>query len=256
MKTKRTFGRGASIGKWLLPLFLLAIGAPADGQPEKSDYQDRGDRFEGRRRHPVGGNEIELIGAMVEGTEPLGSLPAELALSFYLHEEGEPRIVVRERQPRKEYWLDQVRPTQSWLVRSVNRFTWPASAALAELQVDPANLLALVRLGYGSPRVSELVAPAQLAGPKAAFPDAGAVYRFTFLMSRPAEVEARLNGCTGEVTPARLESPRRLAFDIRVILNGKGSQLCRLDLEGEMLDDAARVAQSVSFYRAAAGAAR
>lgn len=235
----------------LLPL-LAAAGAFA--QAESSDYQDRGDRFEGRRRHPVGGNEIELLGAMIDGPDRLSSLPAELALSFYLRDGADPQIIVRERNPQKEYWLDQVRPSKRWLFRSVNRFSWPTVPAMKELRLDPANLLALVRLGYSGPRVSEVVAPAQLATAESDFSVSG--YRFTFRTSRPASVEVRLRNCAGEVEPKKLESPRRIPFDVRVSLTGAAVGSCRLELEGTMLDDAARIAQSVEFFGAPAGAGK
>lgn len=225
-------------------VFLMGT-MPIVAQVETVDYQDRGDRFEGRRSHPVGGTEIELLGATIDGPAPLLSLPEDLSLKFYLQEAADAYVVVRERETQKEYWLDQVRRSKPWLARTVNQFSW-SSAVLKELRLEPNRLTALVRLGYSSPRLSERVAPAQLGSVQT--PLLVDAFRFTFRTSRPADLSVRLEACPGRVEPARTKTGRRIPFDVVVRVDAKAAgSRCHLQLAGEMADDAAPIIQGVDF---------
>lgn len=232
--------------KRIISLLLagLAWSLPAGAQERQpADYQDRGDRFEGSRSHPVGGAEFELLGAQIGAARDAGGLPENVSLVFFLRDPAEVHILVRERNPRRNYWLDQVRPANLFLPRSRNRFSWPAGAALQPLGIELGQLLPLVRLGYAGPRVSESVAPAFL-GSAAEMPVASPQI-FVFRSSRPAEIRTRLVGCPGRAEPASFTAPRRIPFEIRVATPGGA---CRLEIEGSMADDGSRIFQSVDFY--------
>ena len=240
----RRDGWSAGLATGLLVTGLLSAASPSRAG-EETDYQERSHRFEGRRRLPVGGTEIELIGAMTENSAPRASLPERLELIFYLQDTTDTFVVVRERLPQKNYWLDRVSPSRPFLVRSLNRFDWPTAEVLRPVRLEAWQLMALIRLGYSEPRIREEIAPAQLAAPGSSWQ--GGVYRLTFRTSRPAEVRAELHGCDGVVEPRRLTTARRVPFEIRVRSTETTGADCRLVLQGEMSDNAARLFQSVEW---------
>ena len=107
--------------QFLLVSVCLLLTFPVFTDPYA--YQDRGDRREGIRLRPVSGDDIELISvraAPVGGAADL--TPQEMRLVFYLPEDANVNITVRELDYRYYYWLDQVRPQRSWQSGQTNVF--------------------------------------------------------------------------------------------------------------------------------------
>jgi hypothetical protein len=235
----------------LLPLCLfLAVPALADPY----DYTDRGDRYEGIRSKPVAGDDIELISVRAE---PVGGaareLPQRMRLTFFLPEDTNVHVTVRELDYRYYYWLDQVRPPRAWRPGRNNSFHWPTREVLAWLfgrGLRPGELGAVVRLaGSGAPSARERVAPAVLSADDA--PVALASYLFTFKTNFPARL-----GCTlyrGEANKTLWSKTfRRVSagrpFTCRVPVGSLASGEFRLEVDGYSLDTNAPVWQEVRFF--------
>jgi hypothetical protein len=187
-------------------LLLLCAALAASG--DDLSYRDRGNRHEGKKPRPIGGFDVDLLGAMaVPAAEPpVGAgFGDTAAVSFFLPGGESPHLVVRERRPRHSYWLDQARPASPWRPRAVNTFTWPAGDVLRPLGIAPADLLVLVRLGDGSPQLEERVAPALLAP----VPGGGRIgeYRFTFKTKGTAVIRHAVYG-PGSQRPLEPAAPR------------------------------------------------
>jgi len=142
--------------------FLCILGSlPVSMAETQLIYQDRGAYHEGIKPKPVSGYNLELISVLVDYHEPTHSLPTELKVRFYLPETTDVHITVRELDYRKFYWLDQVKPAQSWDPGFDNIFTWPTEPVLQSLDRDMNmyDLGVLARLGQPTPTSDEHIAP-------------------------------------------------------------------------------------------------
>jgi hypothetical protein len=189
-KTKRS----RRPGRIALVAALLLAALPLLAQYErKLQYQNRGDRWEGVKAEPVGGNDVELLSALVDAREPSSAWPPVLHLRFYLPTPGPVSITVRQPRPKTTYyWLDQVVPRTPWRPNAANEFTWRTETVLKELRgVTLADLGAVVRLGPAKgPSNRERVAPTALyfTGPPATVGG----YRFTFKTNGGAQVTGKI----------------------------------------------------------------
>ena len=234
---------GAFVVFGLVSLGIAAIVWAALGP---LDYQLRTDRFEGVHPKPISGYGIELLGAMVESPR-LASLPETLSLSFFLPDQEAAFIIVRERAPRKYYWLDRLYPNQ-WRGGSTNVFRWPTSEVLRPLGLTTSELVALARLGSDAPQGHERVAPVFLG--EASGSEVRA-YRFTLKLRSTSMLSYRLYG-PGMTEPILSEPRRRregrAPFQVRWSAEGAPDGLYRLVFEGFALEGQAPVDLIVDFY--------
>jgi len=126
---------------------------------------ERGEWHEGVLGKPIAGKtgRFDLISVLAGYRDtPTDTLPPNLKLKFFLKEQGE--VFLRIREPAYQYWLDQVKPKEPWQVGFGNTFTWSSKTVLRKLnkRMDLYELGAVVRLGYKKPAPVERVAPAIL----------------------------------------------------------------------------------------------
>ncbi len=146
----------------LLSLFVGLLAFPLGSSADNHlTYQNRGTYYEGVKPKPVSGYDIELISVLADYREPTTSLPEKLTIQFYLPEDTEVYLTVRELDYRRFYWLDQVTEAASWTEGFDNTFTWPTGPVLQALEpsMDMYDLGVLARLEQSTPASIERVAP-------------------------------------------------------------------------------------------------
>lgn len=226
-------------------LGLVTLGMAGDDL----SYRNRGDRYEGTKPKPIGGYEVELLGAVVEPL-PTAGFPDRAAISFFLEREESLHVLIREREPREYYRLDQVKPASPWRSRATNTFIWPSGEVLRPLGLEPADLLFLVRLGADRPRSRERVAPVLLE-PAAGGRKIGG-YRFTFRLQSTAKTRHAVYA-PGSTEPLQPMPPysRRAAdapFEIFWSAEGQAEGTYRLVLEGCFTADNVPLKQEVEIF--------
>lgn len=252
----RMSGLGNREGRIALCILSILLILPAFA--DQYSYQDRGNRREGIRPKPVGGDDIELISvraAPVGG--PVGVVPERMRLTFFLPEAKQVRITVRELDYEHFYWMDRVHPPQSWQVGQTNSFDWPTQDVLEWLfgrGLQPTDLGAVVRLSAGSgPSARERVAPAVLSGDSA--PISAKSYLFTFKTSFPAYLTCSLRR-VGEDTRLWSKTFKRVGagrpFTCKVPIGKLQLGDHQLEVDGYSLDTNAPVWQEVRFYHSPA----
>ena len=145
-----------------ISLFLCFLNFPEGIRAENHlKYQNRGSYHEGIKPKPVSGFNIELISVLADFQESTTSLPDKLKIQFYLPQDTDVHITVRELDYRKFYWLDQVKPSTSWEAGFNNIFTWPTGPVLQDLdeRMNMYDLGVLARLGQPTPASDEHIAP-------------------------------------------------------------------------------------------------
>jgi len=212
-------------------------------------YRNRGNRYEGTDPKPIGGYDVELLGAVVEPL-PVSDFPDRAAVSFFLDKEETVHFLIREREPREYYRLDQVKPPSPWKPGATNTFLWPSGDVLRPLGLRPADLLFLVRLGSDRPRSREHVAPVLLE-PAAGGRKIGG-YRFTFRLQSAAKTRHAVYG-PGSAEPIQPVPPysRRAAdtpFEISWNAAGRTEGTYRLVLEGYFTNDNQPLRQEVEIF--------
>ncbi len=232
---------------FLIGLVLVAplVGAAAGDLA----YRDRGDRHEGIRRQPIGGYDVQLLGAMVEPLPQVSAaFPEKASLRFYLGREEPVHLTVRERHPEESYWLD--RAEGPWRPRAANLFSWPRRDVLEPLGLRPAELLVLVRLGDDEPRLDERVAPVLFHPPTS--PEKITRYRFTFKTQARARSRHAVYGpgSSEPLQPTTPYSPRSatVPFDVAWDATGRPEGTYRLVLEGYFSADNSPFRQVVEFF--------
>ncbi len=234
---------------WGLLIGLLPWLAYAAVDP--LSYRERGSRHEGIKSKPVGGHDVELLAAMIEpeGPQP-AALPDRLVVHFFLAQADEVHLTVRERQPQTYYWLDQVKPTKPWQAKVVNSFDWPSQDVLAPLQLKPAQLLVVARLGKATPPSrQERVAPV-LFHP-AAGPRQINAYHFVFKLQAAAKVSWSILGPANQVLAQGgdpIRRPADLPFDVLWRAGQQAEGTYRLQLHGYFLNDNVKFTQEVAFF--------
>ena len=227
-------------------LAILGVAAVAWASSGPLDYRLRTDRYEGVLPKPISGYGIELLGAMVESQQG-AALPETLALSFFLPSQEAAYITVREREPRKYYWLDRLYPNQ-WRGGTTNVFRWPASEVLQPLGLATDELVALARLSADAPQGYERVAPVFLGASPGT--EIGA-YRFTLKLRSTSMLSYQLYG-PGTTEPIVSEPRRRRAgrapFQVRWNVQDAPEGLYRLVFEGFVLEGQAPLDLTVDFY--------
>ncbi len=157
--------------EWLLCLVFLGavpslLFAQLDLQYQPRSQESLGSWKEGVKPKPVSGYNVELISVLADYQEPPLSetFPNTVKLRFYLEEEHEVYVTVRELDYRTYYWLDKVQPPQPWSQGFQNTFFWPTDPVLQQLtpKLDLYDLGALIRLDAESTSSIERVAPAVL----------------------------------------------------------------------------------------------
>lgn len=226
-------------------LGLVTLGMAGDNLI----YRDRGSRYEGTKPKPIGGYEVELLGAVVEPL-PMADFPDRAAISFFLERDEPVHFLIREREPKEYYRLDQVKPTSPWRPRTTNTFAWPSGEVLRPLGLGPADLLFLVRLGADKPRSRERVAPVLLEPAAGGRKISG--YRFTFRLQSTAKTRHAVYG-PGSTDPLQPMTPysKRAAdtpFEISWSAEGRPEGTYLLVLESYFTADNVRLRQEVELF--------
>jgi hypothetical protein len=214
-------------------------------------YQNRGDRFEGIKPKPVSGYDIELISVLVDYQEPATQLPDRLRVAFHLPTQTAVHVTVREQDYRLYYWLDRVKPTKGWKVKSVNEFTWPTGAVLRQLdhKLNLYELGVLIRLKKETPASVEDIAPAILYHARP--PEKIGGYLFTMKTNGDARLSCKVYR---EVESAELmtQTFRRIPggrpFTVRWDAGGAQEGQYALVCTGYFLDTNQPLQQTVRFF--------
>jgi hypothetical protein len=217
------------------------------------EYQDRGGRYaEGIKPEPVSGYDIELISVLVDYKDFTDHLPDQLRVRFYLPNQSEVNLIVRELDFQFYYWLDRVKPlTTTWRVGEQNEFDWPTGTVLRRLDetIDMYSLGVLIRLGKAMPAAVEDVAPAVLYHTK--LPSVNAGYLFTMRTNGDARLSCSIYR-EGRIDPLMTQTFRRIpgGRSFTVPWNSSGSQEARYRLvcTGFFLDTNQPLEQTVRFY--------
>jgi hypothetical protein len=231
-------------------LGILLLGSVSLGMAGNDlSYRNRGSRFEGTKAKPIGGYEVELLGAVVEPV-PTADFSDRAAVSFFLEREESVHFLIREREPKEHYRLDQVTPASPWRPGAANTFSWPSGEVLRPLGLRPADLLFLARLGSDKPRSREHVAPVLLEPATGGRQVSG--YRFTFRLQSTAKTRHAIYG-PGSPQPLQPVTPysRRAAdtpFEIFWSAEGRAEGIYRLVLEGYFTSDSQPLQQVVEIF--------
>jgi hypothetical protein len=156
----------------------LTSAAVAAQYDVRLQYQRRGDREEGLRSIAVGGRDIDLVSARIDGPRnPSSALPPSagpawgesVKARFFLPESSGVYLTVRQlRSQSTYYWLtfparDEPDPSSGWSISATNEYAWPTSTVLARLRgVTLDDLGAVVRLGQPAATNVQRVLPVAL----------------------------------------------------------------------------------------------
>src|SRR5207302_738966 len=181
-------------------------------------FQDRGDRYEGLRTLAVGGFDVELLSARVDGAIPTApqGVPSRrrgwadaARLRFYLPETEKPemvRVTVRQlRSGTTYYWLNQVK--SKWQPRAVNGYEWSTATVLKNLDnVRLEDLGATVRIANDDlPEPFERVLPVVLFEQQPL--EVARFYRFSLKTNGRAKVTARVHAGATANAPILYQRP-------------------------------------------------
>ncbi len=240
---------------WGLCLCLVFLGTstPLLGAQLDLQYQKRGDHYEGIKPKPVSGYDIELISALVDYQEPLGTkgFPNRVKLRFYLDRDEAVHLTVRELDYRAYYWLDKVQPAESWKQGFQNEFVWPTDPVLAKLKptLNLYELGALVRLHIATSSTIEQVAPAVLYHSEPPAQIEG--YRFTMKTGEDARLMATITQqATGLVMDTQKFRRKRAGRPFTIQWNAKAASqgLYALKITGFSLSTNQSINKEVHFY--------
>jgi len=244
--------RVRAIGAILAVFAEFTLFGIAHAQLGALDYQLRANRYEGVRRLPRSGFDIELLSARVDFRDVSERLSDRLHVGFYLSEPTEVHLVVRELDYKHYYWLDRAVPSTPWQAGVWNVFAWPTSDVIQQLKgLTPEDLGVVVRLGRGEPTADEMVAPAVLY--QSQYPSEVKGYVFVFRARYSATIKAMIFTSRGEDAVFRRDLGRQIGgrpFTIKWEL--PGDQIApgtyKLVLSGHLLRNNDPVKQTVRFH--------
>jgi hypothetical protein len=235
----------------LLMLVICGMSA-SDGAFAQTnlEYQNRTDRYEGIRPKPVSGYDIEVISVLADYQEPAAQLPERLRVWFYLANQSDVYLTVREQDFRFFYWLDKVKPSAGWQVGGRNEFAWSTGTVLKQLSgLNTGELGVLVRLRKPTPSVVEDIAPAILYS--AHLPDSVHAYVFTLKANDDAKLSCSMYKDLVRdplVTQHFRRIPGGRPFTFRWDAQEAQEAMYRLVCDGYFLGSNQRVEQTVRFY--------
>jgi len=217
-------------------------------------YQTRGESWkEGVRPKPVSGLNIELISVLVDyqDTVQTAKFPNKVKLRFYLHQDHEAFITVRELDYRTYYWLDKVKLKKPWKVGFGNEFGWPAQPVLKGLRppIQLYDLGALVRLEMEAPSAVEQVAPGVLYHTK--LPTRIEGYVFTLKTGEDARLTATvIQEATGKKVNTQRFRKKRAGrpFTIRWKTEDADEGAYKLTVKGFSLTTNQTITKEIQFY--------
>jgi hypothetical protein len=230
----------------LLPITPARLSAQSN-----LDYQNRGDRHEGRKPKPVAGYDIEVISVLADYKDSTNQVPDQLRVKFYLKPQTTVNLTIREQDYRLFYWMDKVKPARGWKAGAENEFAWPTETVLKQLdaKLDIYELGVLVRLGTDTPRLVEDVAPAILYHSRQ--PDSIDAYLFTMKTNGDVRMSCSIYG-EGEAAAIMTQAFRRIPggrpFTVRWDARGAGEAGYTLVCKGYFLDTNQPVGQTVRFF--------
>jgi len=154
-------------------------------------YQNRGNRYEGIKPIPVSGYDIELISVFVDYREIIQQMPDQFRMKFYLDRPFQVHITVRELDCEYYYWMDKVKPSQSWRSGFNNVFEWPTAAVIQHLEgIRMYDLGIIVRLEKSVPSKVERVAPVIFYHTR--YPETVEAYLFTLKAASDARLACKV----------------------------------------------------------------
>lgn len=231
-----------------LLLFFL-VWSPAVWAETYLQYQDRGNRHEGIKRKPVSGYDIELISVRADYKEQTTRLPDILKLRFYLNQDSEVYLTVRELEYKHFYWMDKVKPKR-WGKGFQNEFEWPTQEVIRQLgQLGMYDLGVVARLEREEPSKVEQIAPVIFYHSQ--FPNTIKGYLFTFKTGGDARLICSIYK-EGEKEPVFTRTFRRQRggrpFTVRWDSSKSSEGFYRLVVNGYLLTTNDRINQIVRFY--------
>jgi hypothetical protein len=235
----------------LFPIGLICLFPTLLSAQTELIYQNRGDRYEGIRPRPVSGYEIEMISFLADYKDSTNRFPEQIRVRFYLPEQDEVYVTVREQDYKTFYWLDRVKPAKNWQPRSHNEFTWFTEPVLKKLEqhLDVYALGVVIRIGYQNPSINERLAPAILYHSRP--PDTVEAYLFT--MKTNADARLSCSVWRGrDKTKLLTQIVRRIdggrPFTVRWAAGEAEEGSYTLRCKGYFLDTNAAIHQTVDFY--------
>ena len=235
-------------------LLLLAFACVVHVRSQSLDYQSRGGRFEGIKPMPVSGQEIELVSALANFTEQAETLPDTLKIRFYLTEDTDVHLMVREVDYRHYYWMDRVTPLRPWQAGFENLFEWSSENVLKHLAgLGMYDLGVVARLSESPiPSQRERIAPVIFYHSEP--PERVAGYLFIFRSNIFAQLTASVYEEEG-TEPLFQQSFSHLVagrlFSIRWDSPSHPDGFYKLVLSGQHRYKEGSISQTVSFYHRA-----
>lgn len=229
---------------------ILGLGVAAAATWLELQYQDRGDRYEGIKSRPVGGQGLELVSALADTQDDSSSLPSYLAIGFFLPQNEDVHITVRELRYRTYYWLDRVRPEKPWQAGSINVFSWPTATVIEHLEhLTPDDLGVVVTLGKDTTSLAQSVTPSMLFSSGSSPVARG--YLFTLRTRTRARVACRIYRTRGtevlahqSYDPVLGDMPFTFRWDARQTDGG----WYELHVSGYQISDNQPIKKVVRFY--------
>ncbi len=239
---------------WAVPVVMVfgALPAVLSAQVEL-EYQNRGRYHEGVKARPIASSEIELVSVLVDHREPVGPLPDEIKVKFFLQDEVDVHLVVRELDYKHYYWLDRVQPPRPkpWSPGFHNVFQWSTDTVLRRLDRNMSvfDLGVLVRLKQKDPSLQEHIAPAILFYSRS--PRSIGAYLFTLRTNGDARLSCSVYGEGAESplwTQFITRNPGGRPFSVRWDASEAREGTYKLVVEGYLRDTGQALRQVVSFY--------
>lgn len=234
---------------WYMLLFLLAWVSSVQAETSLQ-YQNRGNRHEGIKLKPVSGYDIELISVRTDYTEQANRVPDTFKLRFYLNQDSDVYLTVRELEYREYYWMDKVKPQKPWKKGFQNEFEWPTQEVIRQLdRLKMYDLGVVARLEREEPSKAEQVAPVIFYFSQ--LPDTIKGYLFTLKTNGDAHLTCSVYK-EGEKDPVFTQIFRRQRggrpFTVRWESSKASEGFYRLVVNGYFLTTNDRINQIVHFY--------
>lgn len=248
-------------GNWqilLLPWVFLGgipslLLAQSDLQYQQRSQEHLGSWKEGIKPKPVSGLNVELISVLADYQDPVPSdlFPESATLQFYLEDDHDVYLTVRELDYHTYYWLDKVQPPQPWTQGFQNTFRWPTDQVLGQLTPKLAlyDLGALIRLDSDSTSSIERVAPGVLYHKTPPSNIEG--YVFTLKTGEDARLTATLiQESTGKEVEKQTFRRKRAGRPFTIHWEAKEAEpgAYRLEINGFSLSNNQSISKVIHFY--------
>lgn len=106
------------------------------------------------------GYDIELLSVRADYEERADPIPDTFKVRFYLNQDSDVYLTVRELEYKYYYWMDKIKPPKPWKKGGWNEFEWSTQKVIQQLgQLKMYDLGVVARLEREEPSKAEQVTP-------------------------------------------------------------------------------------------------